>query len=191
MMGEHVLVPGALFLMAMGFCFGIALGIRDKTMRTVARVLSFVPAIIAYLALKPPSFGNSVSVQLSTSQWIALSSALIVSYFYAQYWEAARRNPTIAMNLASLGPAMEVRPETKGAAETGEEEPSEADEPDITVAAAPEPKRKKKKGSRAKRAEVEAAQAGETESEGATSDPPVAPEAKPEPDPASAEEAKP
>lgn len=99
MLAEHLLVPGALLLMSIGFCFGISLGIRDRTMRTLGRVLSFVPPVVAYLTLKPPSFGASVSVMLSTSQWIALFSALLVSYFYAQYWASARRRPALAMSL--------------------------------------------------------------------------------------------
>jgi phosphatidylglycerol:prolipoprotein diacylglycerol transferase len=179
MMGEHVLVPGALLLMAVGFCFGISLGIRDVTMRTVARVLSFVPALVAYLALKPPSFGSSVTIQLSTSQWIAFGSALTVSYFYAQYWTAARRSPALAMNLASLGPGAVGAPNEGEDAEPAKasEEAASADETDdnddSTVAEAPAPKRKKKKKARAKEAEEKA------------------PDAAAEPEKATPEEAKP
>jgi phosphatidylglycerol:prolipoprotein diacylglycerol transferase len=203
MLSEHILVPGSLFLMAVGFSFGISLGIRDKTMRTVARVLSFVPAIVAYLALKPASFGSSISVQLSTSQWIALISALLVSYFYTQYWEAARRSPTLAMSLASLGPAMVDAPEPAGSSErdgAGDDEseseaPSEADEPDVTVAEAPSPKKKKKKkkGSHAKQAAPTAAQSAEPSSAEGSPTPSggVPPEPKPDPEKAAAEEAKP
>jgi phosphatidylglycerol:prolipoprotein diacylglycerol transferase len=165
MMAEHILVPGALFLMAIGFCFGISLGIRDVTMRMLARVLSFAPAIVAYLALKPPSFGSSVSIQLSTSQWIAFASALSVSYFYAQYWAAARRNPVLAMNLASLGPAaVETSTATAEPAEAKPEEDDEAapspidESDDSTLAEAPAPKRKKRKKARAKEPQAQQAQ---------------------------------
>lgn len=195
MLSEHVLVPGALFLMAIGFSFGISLGIRDKTMRTVARILSFVPAIVAYLALKPPSFGSSVAVQLSTSQWIAVLSALLVSYFYSQSWEAARRSPALAMSLATLGPAMMENPKSNAepkdddASDDAREAPSEADEPDATVAEAPAPKKKKKKGARSKKAaasgDLDRAEPGEAAPAG------VPPEAKPEPEKVPAEEAKP
>jgi phosphatidylglycerol---prolipoprotein diacylglyceryl transferase len=165
--------------MAVGFCFGISLGIRDVTMRTVARVLSFVPALVAYLALKPPSFGSSVTIQLSTSQWIAFGSALTVSYFYAQYWTAARRSPALAMNLASLGPGAVGAPNEGEDAEPAKasEEAASADETDdnddSTVAEAPAPKRKKKKKARAKEAEEKA------------------PDAAAEPEKATPEEAKP
>jgi phosphatidylglycerol:prolipoprotein diacylglycerol transferase len=151
MMAEHILVPGALFLMAVGFSVGIALGIRDKTMRTVARVLSFIPAIVAYLALKPPSFGSSVSVQLSTSQWIAFVTALTVSYFYAQYSAEARRSPALAMSVASLGPgAIPASSNEEESSPAPSEEATDDDGEDSTLAEAPAPKRKKRKGGRPK-----------------------------------------
>jgi len=184
---EHQFVPGALFLMALGFCFGISLGIRDKTMRTVSRVLSFVPAIVAYLALKPATFGSSISVQLSTSQWIALASALIVSYFYAQYWESARRSPKLAMSLGTLDAATpkssEETASEEEAADDAQEARSEAEERDDTVAEAPAPKRKKKKkGSQAKRA---------SEQTPAPPTPTATPDPKPDPEEAPSEGAKP
>jgi phosphatidylglycerol---prolipoprotein diacylglyceryl transferase len=151
MLAEHVLIPLALALMAVGFCFGISLGIRDKTMRIVTRVLSFVPAIVAYLVLKPPSFGSSVTVQLSTSQWFGFLSAMTVSYFYAQYFEAARRSPAFAMGLASLGPgavleAASPEEEAKDGDPEGHEPPDlSTEDEESTVADAPAPKRKKKK----------------------------------------------
>ena len=104
---EHILLPGALLAMSLGFCFGIALGIKNNAVRTAARVLAFVPPVVAYFMLRPPSFGNSSTIQLSTSQWIGLTSALLVSYFYAQFWGVARKQGASAMNLASLGPGAE------------------------------------------------------------------------------------
>ncbi len=172
MLAEHVLVPGALFLMALGFTFGIALGIRDQTMRTLARVLSFVPAVVAYLALKPASFGSSVSVQLSTSQWIALGTALLVSYFYAQYWAEARRSPNLAMSLASLGPGAQPSEgdaadepadsdEEKEPAARADRDADDDDDRDATIAEAPAPKRKKRKKKGGRPAEPEEAASSE------------------------------
>jgi len=139
-LAEHVFVPGCLLLFAVAFTFGISLGITNKNARTAARVVSFVPAIVAYVMLKPPSFGQSVNVQLSTSQWIALTTALAVSYFYAQFWQSARKAPVMAMALGE-GAMIE------------EEKEEEAEE------AAPKKKKKKKKIE----AEVEAREADETE----------------------------
>jgi phosphatidylglycerol:prolipoprotein diacylglycerol transferase len=118
---EHVIVPGALFLMALGFVFGIALGIKNPQVRTAARVAAFVPTVVAYILLKPASFGGSVNVQLSTSQWIALTTALLVSYYYAKFWEDARKNPRLAMSLGAVG-------KTKDAAGADEDEEEEAED---------------------------------------------------------------
>jgi phosphatidylglycerol:prolipoprotein diacylglycerol transferase len=137
MMPEHVLVPGALLLMSLGFCFGIAVAIRDKTIRTAARVLAFVPPVLAFLLLRPESFGSSVSVMLSTSQWIGVLSALVVSFFYAQYWQAARNAPRLAMSRATLGdfaepaevPASDSEPAGAGLEEDEEDDDTRAEAP--------------------------------------------------------------
>jgi len=121
MLPEHVLLAGSLLLMSLGFCFGLALGIKRPLVRTVARVLCFVPPVVAYIALRPPSFGTSVSIMLSTSQWIGLLSALLVSYFYAQFWAAARKQPG-AMSKATLGPG--------AAAPSGDADKDDEDEED-------------------------------------------------------------
>ncbi len=109
---EHVYVPVCLALMALGFVFGISLGIVNKRVRTTARVLAFVPPVVAYLALKPETFAETAPYQLSTSQLIGVLSALTASYFYAHYWEQARRTPSLAM---SLGDELAIR-ELKGEA---------------------------------------------------------------------------
>ncbi len=149
MLAEHVLVPGALLLMSIGFCFGISLGIKDRTMRGLARALSFVPPLVAYLILRPPSFGASVSVMLSTSQWIALISALLVSYFYAQYWASARQNPVLAMSLGTMGSLPAPRGEGKADEDEDEEErdsdPAGVEDVAKTAPEAPGSKRKKRK----------------------------------------------
>ncbi len=120
---EHVLLPGAMLLMSLGLCFGVALGIKNGTARAVVRVLAFVPPVVAYLVLSPPSFGSSVTVQLSTSQWIGLISALLVSYFYAQFWGVARGQPNVAMSPATLGPGVErLAQEGRPAGEKNQEE---------------------------------------------------------------------
>jgi phosphatidylglycerol:prolipoprotein diacylglycerol transferase len=125
---EHIYVPLCLLLMALGFVFGISLGIANERARTAARVLSLLPPALAYLALKPESFGQTVPYQLSTSQLIGLGSALAVSFFYARYWEDARKHPRLAM---SLGDTAVIR-QLRGDAEEPEEPPAsrEADDDD-------------------------------------------------------------
>jgi phosphatidylglycerol:prolipoprotein diacylglycerol transferase len=119
---EHVMLPGAMLLMSLGLCFGIAIAIKDPARRLVVRVLGFVPPIVAYFVLRPPSFGSSVTIMLSTSQWIGLISALLVSYFYAQFWEVAKKQPGTAMSLATLGPGAE-----RLAAEAAKEEETQTE----------------------------------------------------------------
>jgi phosphatidylglycerol:prolipoprotein diacylglycerol transferase len=124
-MPEHVLVPGALLLMSIGFTFGIARGIESAAGRLAARVLSFVPPALAYVMLKPPSFGAAVSTQLSTSQWIGFLTALAASLFYAQFYDVARKQPKVSMSPETLGEGA-VEELAREAKERGEASPEEA-----------------------------------------------------------------
>jgi phosphatidylglycerol---prolipoprotein diacylglyceryl transferase len=122
----HVYIPACLLLFSVGFVFGISLGIRHERLRVAARILAFAPPIVAYLALKPASFAQTLPYQLSTSQIIGLVSALVVSYFYARFWEQARKNPRLAMSLgdtatiAALKVAAGEMTEQEARDETGE-----------------------------------------------------------------------
>jgi phosphatidylglycerol---prolipoprotein diacylglyceryl transferase len=96
-------VAVSLVIFAIAFSYGIALSIPNKNMRTALRVLSFVPAIVAYVILVPPKYGGHLGYQPSTSQWIGIISAVLVSIAYASFWERARKSPKLAMSLESLG----------------------------------------------------------------------------------------
>jgi phosphatidylglycerol---prolipoprotein diacylglyceryl transferase len=96
-------VAVSLLVFALAFSYGIVLSIPNKNMRTALRVLSFVPAIVAYAILVPPKYGGHLSYQPSTSQWIGMLSAVLVSIAYASFWERARKSPKLAMSLESLG----------------------------------------------------------------------------------------
>jgi phosphatidylglycerol:prolipoprotein diacylglycerol transferase len=154
---KHVYIPLCLTLLALGFVFGVSLGIANTRARMVARVLAFAPPIVAYVLLRPATFAQTIPYQLSTSQLIGLLSALVVSYFYARFWEEARKNPTLSM---SLGDAASIR-ELKGltapepvADEEDEEEDDEEDEVEEKPVPAKTGKGKKKglaaKGAREK-----------------------------------------
>jgi phosphatidylglycerol:prolipoprotein diacylglycerol transferase len=104
----HVYVPVCLALFAVAFVFGISLAIKNLRARTVARVVSFVPAVVAYFLMKPPQFQED-PMQLSTSQWIGLLTALLASFFYGIYWQEARKRPAMAMALGEG--ALEQEPE--------------------------------------------------------------------------------
>lgn len=96
-------VAVSLLVFALAFSYGIALSIPNKKVRNALRVLSFVPAIVAYVILVPPKYGGHLGYQPSTSQWIGLLSAVLVSIAYASFWERARKSPKLAMSLESLG----------------------------------------------------------------------------------------
>jgi phosphatidylglycerol:prolipoprotein diacylglycerol transferase len=159
-MPEHVLVPGALLLMAIAFIFGIAKGIPNKNVRLGAQIASVLPALIAYVEMKPASFAASVSTQLSTSQWIGFLTALAVSFFYAQYWDVAQKQPKAAMSPETLGPgALAELAKEKGEMEaSGKKDPAEGEsaegeeedevERELTETKAEAPRPKAEKGER-------------------------------------------
>jgi phosphatidylglycerol:prolipoprotein diacylglycerol transferase len=126
MVSEHWLISICLLFMSVAFVFGISLGIKNQSARMAARVLAFIPPIVAFVALRPESFGKTQQVQLSTSQWIGFLSALICSYFYAKFWETARKSPKLAMGLESLGDIKptqdDIAPRRKKADEDEEED---------------------------------------------------------------------
>jgi phosphatidylglycerol:prolipoprotein diacylglycerol transferase len=129
----HVYIPLCLFLMALAFVFGISLGITNERARTVARVLSLLPPIVAYVILKPPSFAQTVPYQLSTSQLIGVLSGLVVAFFYARYWEDARKNPRLAMSLGDLPTIRRLRGEAEEEAPPREQhEHDDEGEPETT-----------------------------------------------------------
>jgi hypothetical protein len=125
-MPEHVIIPGALLLMSIGFAVGIANGISNAAVKLAARVVVFVPPVVAYARLRPPSFGATVSAQLSTSQWIGFLTAVAAALFYGQFLDAARKMPKgSAMSPETLGPGA-LEELAREAKERGEESPAEA-----------------------------------------------------------------
>jgi phosphatidylglycerol:prolipoprotein diacylglycerol transferase len=123
----HIFVPLCLLLFAFAFTFGISMGITNATARAVARVFAFVPPIVAYLTLRPASFGQTEPYQLSTSQIIGLLSALAVAYFYARFWADAEKHPVLAM---SLGDSEALKPSSARAPSGAEANKGDREEPD-------------------------------------------------------------
>jgi len=146
---EHVYIPVCLLLMAIAFVFGISLGITNKRARTIARVLAFLPPVFAYVLLRPASFAQTVPYQLSTSQIIGLFSVMAVAFFYARFWEQARKNPTLAMSLGDAAAIRALKGEAAPADEDEEEqeEDDDAEEDDADEAPAPAPAAASKTGS--------------------------------------------
>jgi phosphatidylglycerol:prolipoprotein diacylglycerol transferase len=138
---KHVYIPLCLLVMGIGFVFGVSLGIVDRRARTVARVLAFAPPVVAYALLHPPTFALTEPYQLSTSQLIGVLSALTVSYFYARFWEDARKNPGLAMSLGDPATIRALKGESEKEAaeeeETAEEEEEDADDEAVEEKVAP------------------------------------------------------
>jgi phosphatidylglycerol:prolipoprotein diacylglycerol transferase len=137
MIGEHWLISGSLLVMSIAFVFGISLGINNPRIRNIARAVAFVPPIVAFMVLRPASFGKQQAAQLSTSQWVGLLSAIVCSYFYAQFWETARRSPKLAMSLESLGDIKptqdDMAPRRRKADDEDEDEDRSGDEDEIAA----------------------------------------------------------
>ncbi|HQP35049.1 MAG TPA: prolipoprotein diacylglyceryl transferase [Polyangiaceae bacterium] len=98
-----VLIPGALALFAIGYAISFARAIDNVTMRRLTQVISFVPAIVAYLALKPASYVSSEMAQLSTSQWVGVATAVAVAIAFGVFWKVAEAHPEQAMALDLTG----------------------------------------------------------------------------------------
>ncbi|MBI2519617.1 MAG: prolipoprotein diacylglyceryl transferase [Bdellovibrio sp.] len=73
---EHVLHPLALVFFAIVFVVGISKAITNRNIRRIIQIVVFIPVIVVLLILAPENSTAAVYVQLSTSQFIALLSAL-------------------------------------------------------------------------------------------------------------------
>ncbi len=139
---EHVIIALALLAFGAAFAYGPARSIRADRTRRIAQVLAIVPAVFAFIALKPASFAADTPVQLSTSQWIALLTAVAAGITWSVFFQNAQDNPEGAMRITLPGGDAREEPEPASAEEPAAEEP----EPQ------PKPKTKKRKAKRAARA---------------------------------------
>jgi phosphatidylglycerol:prolipoprotein diacylglycerol transferase len=98
-MAEHLLIPFCLVAFAVGYALSFARLVDNVTLRRITQGLAFVPAVVAYVLLRPDSFAGAELMQLSTSQFIGLASALAVAGGYVLYDKAAREHPETAMSL--------------------------------------------------------------------------------------------
>ncbi|MBM4359661.1 MAG: prolipoprotein diacylglyceryl transferase [Deltaproteobacteria bacterium] len=98
---RHLLVPVCLALFAAAFCIALADTIERMPLRRICQVGSFLPAVWAALTLRPEPFAPAVHASLSTSQFIGLSSALVVAAFFWVHQRAASANPVAAMDVGS------------------------------------------------------------------------------------------
>jgi phosphatidylglycerol---prolipoprotein diacylglyceryl transferase len=98
-LSEHVFMLVALLALAAAYGYGPARSIADVKLRRITQALAVVPAIGVFIWLKPPSFGTATPIQLSTSQWIGLFTAMAVAFAWNVYARGAELSPEAAMSL--------------------------------------------------------------------------------------------
>jgi len=81
---QDALVPLLLLVFAAGFSYGPARSIASRLARRASVALALAAPAFAYLCLHPTHSASVSRVQLSTSQWISLATALTAAYFWHQ-----------------------------------------------------------------------------------------------------------
>ena len=145
---EHVYLPAALAIFAAAYGYGPARLIQNLTFRRLTQAVAVVPAVVAYFLLAPGSFATANNIQLSTSQWIGLLTAVAAAAAWSVYLKAAEAHPEAAMSLGLPG---------------YDDAPEEDDAPSEDEAPVKKKKKKKKKTKKKKRktADVEASPTSE------------------------------
>ena len=144
-LGAHILIPGSLALFGAGYAISFAMSIPNLTMRRLTQVLAFVPAIVAYLIMRPSNFMTAQIIQLSTSQWVGVLTAVAVSVAFVIYYKGAEAHPEAAMELHlhafyEQEDAQAAKAEGKSEAGGGRKDEGDDDEAPVQ-----KPRKKKKK----------------------------------------------
>ena len=171
-LAPHVLIPICLALFGAAYSFGVAPALQNKGARLATQIASFLPAVIAFVELRPAAFEAVVPIQLSTSQFIGLTTGVAAAVAFALLYKSALENPKAAMALPDFGVLNEdalddeepkPKPKQKKKVEAAKpsvaeqiaapEEPSETDVPAPPPPAPAAAKPKKKKNKLAKKPE--------------------------------------
>jgi phosphatidylglycerol:prolipoprotein diacylglycerol transferase len=137
-LAEHVLIPGSLAIFGVAYVLTFSKVIRSVVARRVTQVLAFAPAVALYFALKPDTFASSVTTQLSTSQFVGLTTGVGAALLFSVAYKAALAHPEVAMliRLPKPAPAGGVAAGGATGAVDGEDEDDEEDEDDAEERAA-------------------------------------------------------
>jgi phosphatidylglycerol:prolipoprotein diacylglycerol transferase len=136
---EHIMIAGGLLVFALSYIFFMAPSVSDPTMRKMTQVIALVPAVVAFLLMRPASFAEQTLLQFSTSQWVALLTAVPAALAYGVYFKAAEAHPAsaLALDLEEFYRAHpEAAPGAKGPEGAGEpaDEKAEASAPSAASA---------------------------------------------------------
>lgn len=88
---EHLFIPALLVLLAAGFAYGPASSIGRTLLRRLAVGAAFALPVVFYLLLRPAAHDAESVVQLSTSQWISLITALSAALAWHRCETSVRR----------------------------------------------------------------------------------------------------
>ncbi len=119
-LAEHLFISGVLALFGLAFALFIAQSVSDAILRRLTQVAVMVPAVVAFLLLRPATFGDEALIQLSTSQWIGVLTGVPAAVFFAVFWKTAVMHPEGAMTLRleeHFARQAELAAEPKGAKE--------------------------------------------------------------------------
>jgi phosphatidylglycerol---prolipoprotein diacylglyceryl transferase len=150
---EHWYLTIALLAFAVAYVYGPSRAILGPRVRSATQVLSFVPAVTAFIALRPGPFAMAVPIQLSTSQWIGLLSALGAAFAWERMGKAADEDPVRTMRLAA---GDEPLPSELARGRHDDEDDDEDDEP------SDENEAPRSKGRRSRRRQTEASEPAES-----------------------------
>jgi phosphatidylglycerol:prolipoprotein diacylglycerol transferase len=120
-LAEHVMISGGLLVFALAYIVFMAPSVGDPTMRKMTQVIAVVPAVVAFLILRPASFADQTLVQFSTSQWVALLTAVPAAMAYGVYFKAAEAHPESALAV-NLDEFYRAHPEVAAAEKGGDED---------------------------------------------------------------------
>jgi phosphatidylglycerol---prolipoprotein diacylglyceryl transferase len=123
--GKHTMIALGLIIFAVGFSISFAKLIQNVTLRRVAQALSFVPAVVAYVALMPASFDDDIKYQWSTSQFVGIATGFAVCVAFSVLYKAALAHPEAAMRIPLPPPEGEERAADDDADEDDEDEDEE------------------------------------------------------------------
>jgi phosphatidylglycerol:prolipoprotein diacylglycerol transferase len=111
-MSEHLAMSGALAAFALAYAALIAPSIVNLTVRRISQAAACVLPLVAYFWLRPASFGAPTIMQLSTSQWVAILTALPAAIAYAIFQRGAAAHPDSALSI-ELEPFYQLHPEAR------------------------------------------------------------------------------
>jgi phosphatidylglycerol:prolipoprotein diacylglycerol transferase len=137
---EHILIPLGYAILAAGFAIGFSQLIKNITVRRVAQVAAFIPAVLLFVALKPEAF--ETNMEFSTSQFIAITTGFAACAAFAVFYKAALAHPESAMALRLPLPAGAPVPVTDDEDDEDDEEDDDDSEEEKAAAAAAAAKKK-------------------------------------------------